>query len=240
MFRKLAPIAFVALAMTTASAAQAQVALTNGVSFSSAGPTGAYNMLDLGSTAGSGYVTRMPMSLSYGGVDVTLSFTSAAGLKAAGENYNPTPGQNFIYATTPATIQFSSAQTFFGAMWGSPDVGNMLQFYSGSELLASFSGAQYQNATGLNSHSVTQHASFAFSEVGYDRVVLSSSSGGFEVGGITFSDQPVDVAPIPLNAASLGGLLSFLMMLAMRGKGGTQVMVRMAFASMMPRRRVVA
>jgi hypothetical protein len=34
--------------------------------------------------------------------------------------------------------------------------------------------------------------------------------------------------------------MSFLMMIFMRGKGGTQVMVRMAFASIMPRRRGMA
>lgn len=68
MFRKLAPIAFVALAMTTAGAAQAQTALTNGVSFSTAAPSGAYNSINLGSTAGTGTVSQMPLSLSYAGV----------------------------------------------------------------------------------------------------------------------------------------------------------------------------
>jgi hypothetical protein len=34
--------------------------------------------------------------------------------------------------------------------------------------------------------------------------------------------------------------MSFLMMIFMRGKGGTQVAIRMALASIMPRRRVVA
>jgi hypothetical protein len=137
-------------------------------------------------------------------------------------------------------MQFSSAQNSFGAVWASPDATNVLQFYNGSQLLASFSGEQYQNATGLSSTNAGSQAAFSFAEVGYDRVVLSTAVGGFEIGGITFSDQAVDVAPIPLNAASLGGLMSFLMMIFMRGKGGTQVMLRMAFASIMPRRRGMA
>ena len=70
--------------------------------------------------------------------------------------------------------------------------------------------------------------------------MATNTSNYFEFGDVSFSNQPVDAAPIPLNAASLGGLMSFLMMLAMRGKGGTQVMVRMAFASIMPRRRTLA
>jgi hypothetical protein len=34
--------------------------------------------------------------------------------------------------------------------------------------------------------------------------------------------------------------MSFLMMLAMRGKGGTQVAIRVALASITPRRRTLA
>ena len=70
-------------------------------------------------------------------------------------------------------------------------------------------------------------------------MVVTSSFGAVEFGEIAFSGE-VQAAPIPLNAASLGRLMSFLMMLAMRGKGGTQVMVRMAFASIMPKRRTLA
>ena len=241
MFKKLAPIALVAFALTAASSAShAQVALDNGVSFSTAAPSGSYTALDLGSTAGGGFVTQMPLSLSYAGVNVNLSFTGVSGVAAAGRSWNPTPGQNHIAVNGTATMQFSSAQNSFGAVWASPDATNVLQFYNGSQLLASFSGEQYQNATGLSSTNAGSQAAFSFAEVGYDRVVLSTAVGGFEIGGITFSDQAVDVAPIPLNAASLGGLMSFLMMLAMRGKGGTQVAIRMAFASLMPRRRTLA
>jgi len=84
------------------------------------------------------------------------------------------------------------------------------------------------------------YAQFSFNELGFDRVVANNATNYFEFGDVSFSNQPVDAAPIPLNAASLGGLMSFLMMLAIRGKGGTQVMLRMAFASIMPRRRGTA
>ena len=117
----------------------------------------------------------------------------------------------------------------------------MLSFYNGSQLLTSVSGSQFRSLAGVGLYSPASNAAFNFSELGYDRVVASGVIGGsMQIGAISFSDQPVDIAPIPLNAASLGGLMSFLMMLAMRGKGGTQVMVRMAFASIMPRRRGMA
>ena len=237
MFRKLAPIAFVALALTTAGAAQAQTALTNGVSLSSAAPAGSYSTLDLGSQAGTGWVTQMPMSLNYAGVNVNLSFTGNTGVAASGAAWNPTPGQNFLAVYGTATLQFSSMQSFFGAKWSTPDENNILSFYNGSQLLASITGEQYRSIANVGALDLGSQASFNFSELGYDRVVIST---GVEIGSITFSAPAPEAAPIPLNAASLGGLMSFLMMLAMRGKGGTQVMLRMAFASLMPRRRVTA
>ena len=244
MLKKLAPIALVAFSLTAIStAAQAQVALDNGVSINTRPVTGPYTTIDLGSQAGTGFISSMPLSLSYANVNVNLSFGNGSGLVASGSSNNPSPGQNFIHsaAANGATFQFSSVQSFFAASWSTPDDANMLSFYNGSQLLTSVSGSQFRSLAGVGLYSPASNAAFNFSELGYDRVVASGVIGGsMQIGAISFSDQPVDIAPIPLNAASLGGLMSFLMMLAMRGKGGTQVMLRMAFASIMPRRRGMA
>jgi hypothetical protein len=140
-----------------------------------------------------------------------------------------------------ATFNFATQQRFFGMTWGTVDTSNVLSFYNGDQLLYSMSGA---NILGTQPLSPTNsvNAGFSFAEVGFTRVVLMDDFHGrsFEARNMTYSAEAVDVAPIPLNAASLGGLMSFLMMLAMRGKGGTQVAIRMALASIMPRRRVVA
>jgi hypothetical protein len=70
-------------------------------------------------------------------------------------------------------------------------------------------------------------------------VVTAAANTAVEFDTIQFGDN-VQVAPIPLNAASFGGLMSFLMMLGMRGKGGAQVAFRMAVQSLSPRRRTLA
>ncbi len=230
-----------ALAFTAAgSASHAQTALTNGVTLHTGALSGSYTTIDLGSTSGTS-ISSMPLSLSYANVNVGITFTGVSGVSSSGDIWNPTPGQSFLVANGTATLQFSSTQAFFAGRWSSPDNANMLSFYNGSQLLASLSGAQFRSASGVSNFS-TGTAAFNFSELGYDRVVMEGSTigGSLEMGAISFSDQAVDVAPIPLNAASLGGLMSFLMMLAMRGKGGTQIMVRMVFASIMPRRRGLA
>jgi len=248
MFKKLVPFAFVAFAMASATgAASAQTALANGVSLTTGTQSQTtFNSIDLGTSPGTSTLSRMPMSLSYAGTNLNISFNATSGVVGSENIYNPTPGSNFISAggTNGATFTFSAVQQYFGFQWGTPNDGNNVQFYNGQTLLASVSGSEFRTA-GNVAHTYTgSSAGFSFSELGFDKVVMSSlaTEGGFEAGALRFSDtvDAVDVAPIPLNAASLGGLMSFLMMLAMRGKGGTQVMVRMAFASIMPRRRMAA
>ena len=238
MFNKLAPIAFVALAMTSASisSASAQTTTPTGVTFSgSATQNTTEYSINLGTSGTIGLVSNMPMSINYGAVTMTTSYTGQAGVYAGTDFGAGTPvgsGDYFLARHGNVTLDFSAELKSFSMLWGSPDWNNNLEFYNGSTLLASFDGTQRQSMTGA-------YSNFSFAEVGFTRVV--ALSGSFEFADVTFGDVVTpDVAPIPLNAASLGGLLSFLMMLAMRGKGGTQVMVRMAFTSLMPRRRGMA
>jgi len=248
MRNKIAALAFVAFAATAAStAAQAQLALDNGAFVSTSGSqtTGSgitsLNLGDDGANTSIKVLTQMPMSLTYGSVTTTISFTGGSALVDGG-GVARASNNNYLIAQVngSVTLDFSQTQSYFATRWTSQDPGNAFSFYNGDQLVASTTGAVVRDMSLASTGSITSFVDFNFTELGYDRVVVTGAiSGAVEFGEITFSGE-VQAAPIPLNAASLGGLMSFLMMIFMRGKGGTQVMVRMAFASIMPRRRVVA
>jgi hypothetical protein len=190
--------------------------------------------------------TNLPISFSLGSTSGQISFTGSS-VTAVNGTISNADGSKYVgtylaAASGSAIIDFSTQQKFLSMRWGSVDVTNTLAFYNGTDLVQSLTGAQAMAARTAFTSVGSYDAGFSFGEVGFTRVVMTSSgAGGFEVGNIAVSDVAApDIAPIPLNAASLGGLMSFLMMLAMRGKGGTQVMMRMAFASIMPRRRGMA
>jgi hypothetical protein len=245
MKTKIAALAFVALTATAASgAAQAQTALQNGTFVSTSGSqtTGpGITSIGLGD-AGASYwteVSRMPMSLTYGSVTMNVAFTGQAALVDSGA-WAPGPN-NYLMVDPGGSVElsFSNVQNYFATRWTSQDDGNQFSFYNGAQLVASTTGAVVRPLSIASAGSFTSNVDFNFTELGYDRVVVTSTGGTVEFGEITISEN-IQAAPIPLNAASLGGLMSFLMMIFMRGKGGTQVALRMALASIMPRRRVVA
>ena len=244
---------------SASTGAQAQTALTNGATVSATTNgtvtrTGPVNNLDL-SLYGTTYVptttnegsfnlvSRTPTIQSINGTDVSLSFTGTSGVWNNGDYLRPTSSSastNYLMAAAGSVnIEFSSAQNYFATRWGSIDLANNLTFYNGAQLVTSINGADMRSILGVNTHA-TAVAEFSFAEAGFTRVVATGTSYYMDFDQVSFASGAVDVAPIPLNAASLGGLMSFLMMLFMRGKGGTQVMVRMAFASIMPRRRGMA
>lgn len=208
------------LFITGAGSASAQTPLSNGVSLmTGAPPVASYNSVDVGSTVGGWWVTQMPMSLSYEGVGLSISFTGNAGLAQSRQTIsNPTPGSNYFAAQVggSATFQFSAGQRYFGFAWGSPDLGNQVQFYNGTSLLASINGSTLISAAGLTTHTVAgSYAGFNFSELAFDRVVVAATgSGGFEFGNVTFSSTAPDVAPIPLGGA--GGIIVLLGAFALR------------------------
>ena len=240
MFNKFAPIAFVAFAMTSASvsSASAQTTTATGVTFSgSATQNTTEYSINLGSAGVTGPVSNMPMSINYGAVTMNAAFTGSASVY-----FGSTPtvalqvgsGNFFNAHKGSVSLDFSAELKSFSTQWGSPSSDNNLDFYNGSTLLASFNGSQRLSMAGT-------YSNFSFAEAGFTRVVATSSGGTFEFTKVTFGDAVTpDVAPIPLNAASLGGLMSFLMMIFMRGKGGTQIAIRMALASIMLRRRGMA
>jgi hypothetical protein len=242
---KLAALAFVALSATAASsAAQAQ----SNSWYVSPSQTPTYEGLtSLNSAISSAPTfTNLPISFSIGSTSGQISFTGSSVTAAGGAIHNADgskyTGTYLAAASGSAIIDFDTQQKFFSMRWGSVDATNTLAFYNGNDLLQSITGTQAMAARTAFTSVGSYDAGFSFGEVGFTRVVATGSgSGAFEFGNIAVSDVAApEVAPIPLNAASLGGLMSFLMMLGMRGKGGTQVALRMAFASLIPRRRGMA
>jgi hypothetical protein len=197
-------------------------------------------MMDLSSFVGykNGSTT---MNFGAGDASGQISFSGAS--YSTPYTSGPLAGTRMIGAITgSATINFATQQKFYAMKWGSVDTSNTLSFYNGNTLVYSTTGATALAGSPSISATGIYDAQFSFAEVGFTKVVHTETTvnRGFEASNIAYSAEPVAVAPIPLNAASLGGLMSFLMMLFMRGKGGTQVSIRMALASIMPKRRGMA
>jgi hypothetical protein len=256
MFRKITPYAFVLCAATMASSgAQAQVSIGNGVTFgleSMANVASAPgNIIDLGTAATSGLVSNLPLMVTMGAnTTATITFTGSSGLyNGTTSKYSAAPSlptgpltTNYLLARSGAvTMSFNTDQRYFSALWGSVDSANSLSFYNNDTLIKTVAGSMIMaSGYGDQTASGTYNVEFSFSELAYNRVVADPANTSMELAPLSISTEALAVAPIPLNAASLGGLMSFLMMLAMRGKGGPQVAICMGFASIMPRRRVPA
>jgi hypothetical protein len=231
-----AGVAALASSLVVATGASAQTALTNGVTLmTGAPPVANYNSINLGSTPGTGWVTQMPLSLNYSGVNLDVSFTGGGGVAQSNGSWNPTPGSNYFFSPGSGgsvTFAFSAAQRYFGFAWSSPDDLNRVQFYNGGSLLASMSGSQFRSAAGLQSRAhIGTYAGFSFSELAFDRVVMTGgTNSGFEAGGVTFASTAPEVAPIPLGG--VGGMVALLGMFALRrGHGGLLPQRLLAFAS---------
>jgi hypothetical protein len=85
------------------------------------------------------------------------------------------------------TITFAHDQNAFGLYWGSVDSYNTISFYDGSELVASYGGADVTPllASGGQS-SFSSNGYVEFKDLApFDKVVLASSSSAFEVDNIS-------------------------------------------------------
>ncbi|MDB5571270.1 MAG: hypothetical protein JWN93_2453 [Hyphomicrobiales bacterium] len=234
--------------VVSSSGAYAQLALGNGVSATVSGAvqtgTGITTM-DLGDAstiAAWSQNTSMPLSLSYGSVSATITFGAGSALETSTGGILG-PGNYLLASNNGLSLNFSQTQSYFSTRWAYQTATDTFQFYNGTQLVATATGSDVMAptiaATG-QSYPVTGYVGFTFGELGYDRVVVTAAANtAVEFDTIQFGDN-VQVAPIPLNAASFGGLMSFLMMLGMRGKGGAQVAFRMAVQSLSPRRRTLA
>ena len=101
-------------------------------------------------------------------------------------------------------LTFDNPENYFGLYWGSLDTYNSISFYNGQQTVASYSGGDIANLTGLiangdqHSSSSNRYVNFNFGSASYDIVVLSTTSFGFELDNIAFPDPPSPT----LNAAS--------------------------------------
>lgn len=76
---------------------------------------------------------------------IAAGATISGGISNGGAN--PGAGGNWLAASTPVTVTFTSMQDYFGLYWGTnDDVFNQLEFYNGTTLLGTVQGAGGPNA----------------------------------------------------------------------------------------------
>jgi fibronectin-binding autotransporter adhesin len=141
---------------------------------------------------------------------------SAAGVSAT--PYLDTTPYMSILGGLSETLTFSGTKSSFGLYWGSIDAYNEIQFFSGSSAIpfAIYSGSTLNAAPPVGSNgdqsSLSSNAYILFTDLSFDKVVLSSSGNSFEfdnlhagsqsrVGGIP---EPSTWAMIILGFAGIG------------------------------------
>lgn len=155
----------------------------------------------------------------------TISFTTGSSPSGvyqgySGGPYAPSPTSNnnagasitndFIAAQAGSNINFGFNQTeqYFGALWGSMNASNELQFYKGGVLVGTVQVVTKGNKTDLittvggtqiSSTQVTAENTYYVSvniSGGYDSVVASTGSGGFELGYISYASSTITANPL--------------------------------------------
>ena len=194
---------------------QAQATIT--LSGHSTDTTDLTNVLDLGIT---GY-SSSPMTLNIGGSTVTTTFSGAAyvgnaipddpSLDVVGGTL-VTTGLFFTrYDTSSVTFNYSSAQTNFGMIWGSPDDTNSVSFYKDNTLVAVYSRGEMD--TLYTGGAASRYALFNFSDgQSFDKVVAGGETFEFTLLKASAWGAPDTAAmsapapaPVPLLGATLLG-----------------------------------
>ncbi|MGC2413973.1 MAG: hypothetical protein WA459_14895 [Stellaceae bacterium] len=132
----------------------------------------------------------------------------------AGDN---TKFMTISFPSAAGSVQFflDAPENYFGLYWGSIDVYNSVEFLNDGHLIATFSGAQVANLTGLlangdqKSSTSNRYVNFNLGSNFYNEVVLQTSNYGFEVDDIAFGDPPVRVPepnPLPVLALATFGI----------------------------------
>jgi hypothetical protein len=91
-----------------------------------------------------------------------------------------------------ATLTFTTALSHFGVFWGTPDGYNKLNFYNGSDLLASFvPGGTLAGLTASGINTDARYVDFK-TDAGtiFDKVEFISSQAAFEVDNISYTAVP--------------------------------------------------
>jgi hypothetical protein len=130
----------------------------------------------------------------------TLGFTPSA-------PYHDTSNYLAIGPGGSLTFTLSQPAHYFGFEWGSVDTSDLVQFYDGNKLLASFDGADLPSHSGNTGSLGTYFANFT-SNFPITKIVLSTGkdcSNPFEIDGMQISTVPVPAA-LPLFGAAVAGL----------------------------------
>ncbi|MBU6462110.1 MAG: VCBS domain-containing protein [Bradyrhizobium sp.] len=113
------------------------------------------------------------------------------------------------------TITFATEQNQFGLYWGSADSYNTISFYDGSQLVATYSGADVAPLLANGGQgSFSSNGYVEFSDLApFTTVVLTSSSNAFEIDNISAGDSHVHLAgpitgTLTVNDADIGDTLT--------------------------------
>ncbi len=184
-----------------------------------------------GATAGNTYVNFDDLALgSAGGTSggIAVSFGSNGGIVTGSNNVHAEPfisGSNAVpfgdvtamgpdttrYVTTgntSATLTFSGMHHYLGMLWGSVDAFNKLEFFGGGTLVGMLTGTDiFAAANGDQGRMGTYYANIT-SDLGFDRVVASSSDYAFEFDNVAYDSGGSTGVPEPAALGLLGlGLL---------------------------------
>lgn len=209
--RRLSPSLILTLAVATIPAAAGAAVLNPSVTIdetmSNAPQNSSVNLLDLGNAAGTnGLVTSDTLTFG-GGNSIVFSGKSgvyqgnAKGVTAAPFTVSGQQTNNYFAAQPSGSVmfQYTSAQKYFGLLWGSVDGYNTLSFYSGNTLVQQVGGSQISaNANGNQTASGSYYVNFNFGgSTSYDRVVMTSSNPAFEFDAITYSQTNIPITSTP-------------------------------------------
>ena len=109
------------------------------------------------------------------------------------------------------SLEFNSAQNYFGMLWGSVDNYNTLSFYNGLSLVGSFTGTQiWSSANGDQGQQGTFYVNFNDLGGTFNKVVASSSQNAFELDNVAYNSHGVSDSGSTLALAGLvfAGLIS--------------------------------
>ena len=183
-------------------------------------PTGAnyLNFDDLSTGAHAGTTTVGPngsatvtTSLEAQAVQGALSGKYAAPFLSGGNGAgfgNANGADTTTYLTSGITpggvsLAFAGDQQYFGLLWGSIDLFNTLSFYDGEMFLGSVTGGQVlAGANGNQGVLGTLYVNIS-TDVGFNRVVATSSSYAFEFDNVAYNATPL-ASNVPDGGSLMG------------------------------------